>query len=56
MDIVERIKTFVQRLEAYTKVQPLTMEMSAITLQILVEVLLILEITTKEINQGRMSE
>ena len=44
----EDYQTFIQRLEAYTKVQPLTTEMSPIALQILVEVLLILEITTKD--------
>lgn len=56
MDIVERIKAFLQRLEVYTKLQPLTTEMSAIAIQILIEVLLILEITTNEIKRSRMSE
>ena len=55
IDIFERIGLFFQRLENYTEV-PLTVEMVDIIVQILVEVLSILGITTKEIKQGRMSE
>ena len=45
---------FFRRLEIYTEV-PLTMEMKAIVIQIVVEVLAILGIATKEIKQGQMS-
>ena len=55
MDIFERIEMFFRRLETYTKV-PLTTEMTEMTIQIMVEVISILGIATKEIKQGRTSK
>jgi hypothetical protein len=55
IDIFERIEMFFRRLEIYTEVPP-TMEMMDIVIQILVEVLSILGIATKEIKQGRISK
>ena len=55
MSIFERIEMFFGRLEIYTEV-PATTEMIGIIVQIMVEVLSILGIATKEIKQGRMSE
>jgi len=46
---------FFRRLETYTQV-PLTTKMMDMIVQIMVEVLSILGIATKEIKQGRMSE
>ena len=46
---------FFRRLETYTRVPP-TQEMMGIIIQIMVEVLSILGIATKEIKQSRMSE
>jgi len=46
---------FFQRLEVYTQVSP-TSEMMDILIQIMVEVLSILGIATKEMKQGRLSE
>ena len=46
---------FFRRLETYTKVPP-TMDMMDMVVQIMVEVISILGIATKEIKQGRMSE
>ncbi len=46
---------FFGRLETYTRVPP-TAEMMDMIVQIMVEVLSILGIATKEIKQGRMSE
>ncbi len=46
---------FFRRLEIYTEVPPTT-EMMDIIIQIMVEVLSILGIATKEIKQGRLSE
>jgi hypothetical protein len=46
---------FSRRLETYTKVRPTTEMMDTIIL-IMVEVLSILGIATKEIKQGRVSE
>jgi hypothetical protein len=55
VDIFERIGMFFRRLEMYTEV-PLTTEMIDITIQIMVEVLFILGVATREIKQGRTSE
>ena len=46
---------FFRRLDVYTGVPP-TNEMMDLLIQIMAEVLSILGIATKEINQGRMSE
>jgi hypothetical protein len=46
---------FFRRLETYTQVPPTT-DMMDMIVQIMVEVLSILGIATKEIKQGRMSE
>jgi hypothetical protein len=51
----ERIETFFQRLDTYTKVTPNQGMVNTIT-EIMVEVLNILAIVTKEIKQGRMSK
>jgi hypothetical protein len=55
INIFERIEMFFRRLEIYTEV-PATTEMMDIIVQIVVEVLSILGIATKEIKQGRMSK
>jgi len=54
IDIFEHIESFFLRLETYIEVQPTT-EMRAIIIKILVEVLSILAIATKEIKQYRIS-
>ncbi len=51
----ERIENFFKRLETYTEVPP-TGAMTDIIVKIMVEVLNILAIATKEIKQGRASE
>ncbi len=55
IDIFERVKNFFKRLETYTEVRP-TAAMTDIIVKIMVEVLNILAIATKEIKQGRTSE
>ena len=55
IDVFERIEMFFRRLETYTKVPPTT-DMMDMIVQIMVEVISILGIVTKEIKQGRMSE
>ena len=55
LDIFERIEMFFRRLETYTEV-PLTTEMMDIIVQIVVEVISILGIATKEIKQSRTSK
>jgi hypothetical protein len=55
IEIFERMECFFLRLETYIEVQPTT-EMRDIIIKIMVEVLSILAIVTKEIKQYRMSE
>ena len=55
IDIFERMKNFFQRLEIYTNVSP-TPEMMDMIVKIMVEVLSVLAIATKEMKQGRISE
>ena len=55
IDVFDRIEMFFRRLEIYTEV-PLTTEMMDIIIQIMVEVLSILGIATKELKQGRLSK
>ena len=55
IDIFERMEMFFRRLEIYTEA-PSTMEMMEMTTQMMVEVISILGIATKEIRQGRISK
>lgn len=55
VDIFERIEFFFRRLVIHIRVQP-TPEMMYIIVKIMVEVLSILGIATKEINEGRTSQ
>jgi hypothetical protein len=55
VDIFERIESFFRRLEIYTQVPPTT-EMMDTIIQIMVQVLTILGIATKEMNQSRISK
>ena len=54
-NIFENVEMFFRRLEIYTEVRPTT-EMMDIIVKIVVEVLCILGIATKEIRQGRISK
>ena len=55
IDIFERIENFFKRLENYTAVRP-NAAMTDIIVKIMVEVLNVFAIATKEIRQGRTSE
>ena len=55
VDVFEGIENFFHRLEVYTAAPP-TPEMMVMMVKIMVEVLFILGITTKEIKQSRTSE
>ena len=55
VDLFERIEFFFKRLESYTDVTP-TAAMTDIIVKIMVEVLIIFAIATKEMKQGRGSE
>lgn len=54
IDLFERIEDFFRRLEVYIEVQP-TAEMVEIMVKIMVEVLFILAIATKEVRQSKTS-
>jgi len=54
LDIFERIENVFRRLETYTELPP-TKEMTDIIIKVMVEVLLILALVTKEIKQGKLS-
>jgi len=55
VDLFSRIENFLKRLESYAEVQP-TSAMTGIIIKIMIEVLTILGIATKEVKQGRSSE
>jgi len=55
IDVFERVENFFRRLETYAEVPP-TAEMMDIIMKIMVAVLSILAIATKETKQGRTSE
>jgi hypothetical protein len=55
VDVFERIQSFFQRLQIHTEVSPTT-EMMDTILKIMVEVLSVLGIATREIKRGRISE
>jgi hypothetical protein len=54
IDVFVRIESFFKRLESYTDVR-LTDAMTDVIVKIMIEVLSILAIATKEIKQGRSS-
>ncbi len=54
IDVLERMESFFQRLEIYTRVSP-PREMIDMIVKIMIEVLSILGIATKEMKQGRIS-
>jgi hypothetical protein len=55
IEIFERMESFFQRLEIYTRVSP-PPEMIDIIVRIMVEVISILGMATKEMKQGRISK
>jgi len=55
VDVFECIETFLSRLEIYTEVRP-TPAMMEMVLKIMVELLTVLALATKQINQGRFSQ
>jgi hypothetical protein len=52
--LFERLGNFLHRLEIYIKIPP-TMMMTDIIVRIMVQVLSVLSLTTKQIKQGRIS-
>ena len=55
LELFERLGNFLKRLEIYTTIPPTTIMMDIIV-KIMVEVLSVLALATKEIKQGRFSE
>jgi hypothetical protein len=54
-DLLESVEHFLNRLEIYTKIPP-TVSMTEVIVKILVEVLSILALATKQLQQGKLSE
>ena len=55
IDLLDSIEHFLNRLDIYTKIPP-TVAMTEIVVKILVELLSILALATKQIKQGKPSE
>ena len=55
IDLFERVQFFLKRLGVHTRITP-TKEMAEILVNIMVEVLSILAIATKEVQQSRTSK
>jgi hypothetical protein len=55
LDLFECLGTFLQRLAIYTRFPP-THEMTGIIVKIMVELLSVLALATKQIKQGRFSK
>lgn len=54
-DLLESVEHFLSRLDIYTKITP-TVSMTEIIIKILVELLSILALATKQLQQGKLSE
>jgi len=55
VDVFECIENFLSRLKIYTEIQP-TPAMTEMIIKIMVELLAVLALATKQINQGRLSK
>jgi hypothetical protein len=54
-DLLESVEHFLSRLDIYTKIPP-TVGMTEMIVKILVELLSILALATKQLQQGKLSE
>src|SRR6266852_6804624 len=54
-DLLESVEHFLNRLDIYTKIPP-TVSMTEMIVKILVELLSILALATKQVQQGKLSE
>ena len=54
VDIFECIENFTSRLKIYTEIKP-TPAMTEMMIKIMVELLAVLALATKQVNQGRLS-
>jgi hypothetical protein len=54
-DLLESVEHFLNRLDIYTKIPP-TVSMTEMIVKILVELLSILALATKQLQQGKLSE
>jgi len=55
-DLFERVAAFLERFRVYTEKIPPSPTMSNVMVKIMTEVLNVLALATKQINQGRFSE
>jgi hypothetical protein len=56
LELFQTISNFLKRLHVYTEKIPLSPMMSEIAVKIMVDVLSVFALATKQINQGRFSE
>jgi hypothetical protein len=54
-DLLQSVEHFLNRLDIYTKISP-TVSMTGIIVKILVQLLSILALATKQLQQGKLSE
>ena len=54
-DLLESVEHFLNRLDIYTKIPP-TASMTEMIIKIIVELLFILALATKQLQQGKLSE
>jgi hypothetical protein len=55
IDVFECIENFLSRVKIYTEIKP-TSAMTEMVIKIMVELLAVLALATKQINQGRLSK
>ena len=56
VDVFECIENFLSRLKIYTEIEEPTPAMTEMMIKIMVELLSVLALATKQINQGRLSK
>jgi uncharacterized membrane protein len=56
VEVFECIENFVRRLMIYTKIDRPTPAMTEVVIKIMVELISVLALVTKQINQGRFSK
>lgn len=56
VEIFECVESFLRRLMIYTKIEPPNLAMAEVAVKIMAELLSVLALATKQINQRRFSE
>jgi len=56
VEIFECVESFLRRLPIYTKIERPNLAMAEVAVKIMAELIFVLALATKQINQGRFSE